>query len=473
MYVSGGEGAVNAGRRRRYPHAPRRLAMASAPRPGSGGTVLIVSMWVILVLVGLVLVLGRSVRIDALSSANSLSLAQARAVAHGAAQFVLARVEESAGNPAPVLSEPCDAVQVGDGRFWILRPDLDDDRAYAFGIRDEASRINLNSASMEMLLKIPLMTSELAASILDWRDENSEVSPGGAENEYYLLLPTPYYCKNAPLEILEELLWVKGASEQLLYGEDANRNGVLDANENDGADSDPPDNADGHLDRGLLDYVTLYSREPNVSLSGGPRVNVNQAGGGALAELLREAVPEDRFFQVMDRVRGGRPFRNVLDFYHRAGLELAEFRQVADRLTTRNDQILVGLVNVNTASREVLLCLPALEESDVTALLSTRSATGTDSSNLAWVAETLPPEKAVEVGDYITTRSYQFSADVVSVSGDGRAFRRNWFVVDTTSAPPGIACWKDLTHLGWPLQPEIMSTLRNAGASAVALFDRG
>ncbi len=31
------------------------------------------------------------------------------------------------------------------------------------------------------------MTAELAASIIDWRDEDSDVTTGGAESEYYLL----------------------------------------------------------------------------------------------------------------------------------------------------------------------------------------------------------------------------------------------------------------------------------------------
>ena len=76
-----------------------------------------------------------------------------------------------------------------------------------------------------MLLKLPDMTTELAASIVDWRDGDSEVSPGGAESEYYLLLSDPYYCKNGPFETIEEFLLIKGASSELLFGEvcDPNR----------------------------------------------------------------------------------------------------------------------------------------------------------------------------------------------------------------------------------------------------------
>jgi type II secretory pathway component PulK len=61
------------------------------------------------------------------------------------------------------------------------------------------------------------MGAELAASIVDWRDADDEVTSGGAESEYYLLLADPYYCKNAPFETLDELLLVKGATRDLLF----------------------------------------------------------------------------------------------------------------------------------------------------------------------------------------------------------------------------------------------------------------
>ncbi len=434
------------------------------------GTVLIVAMWVVLVLAGLVLVFARTMRVEAIASANHVASLQAQAVARGALQSALAQAGEGR-SAAPSAGEwPCEAIQVGEGLFWVLRPSLEDDRTYSFGLMDEASKINLNSATMEMLLKLPGMTAELAAAIIDWRDADSDVSPGGAESEYYLLLSDPYYCKNGPFETIEEVLLVKGASRRLLYGEDANRNGVLDPNENDASESEPPDNRDGHLDRGFFDYVTVYSVNPNVNESGEPRVDVNEVAGPALPTLLREAIEEDRFFQVMDRVRGGRPFRNVLDFYFRTGLTMPEFKQIADGLTTRSERRLVGLVNVNTAPREVLLCLPDLEESDATALLSKRASPDTDLGSIAWVAEALPREKAIAVAEHITTRSLQFSADIVSVCGNGRAYKRCRAVVDARSSPPRVLYWKDLTHLGWPLAPEVISELRaGTPVSEVAL----
>ena len=53
------------------------------------------------------------------------------------------------------------------------------------------------------------------------------------------------------------------------------------------------------------------------------------------------------------------------------------------------------------------------------------------------------------------------SADLVAISGDGRAFRRCRVVVDASASPPKVLYRQDLTHLGWPLEPEIMAGLRS------------
>jgi type II secretory pathway component PulK len=425
------------------------------------GTVLIVTMWIMLVLAGLVIVLARSMRVEAVCAANYAAAQQASAVEQGAIQYVLASLDGLQGLTPSEADMPCQAVQVGYGAFWILRPNFEDDREWAYGVVGEAAKVDLNSAPAETLLRLTDMTDELAAAVVDWRDADSDLTPGGGESEYYLLLGDPYECKNAPLETVEELLLVKGCSRELLFGEDLNRNGVLDDNENDGSDSDPTDDRDGKLDRGIFDFVTVHAVEPNTSAAGSQRVNVNQAQTQALSQVLQKSVALDRLPDVLDRARRGRPFQSVLDFYFRTGLTMKEFAPIADQLTTVNDRTLRGLINVNTAPKEVLLCLPGLDEGDVSALLAGRSGEEADLNSIAWVAQALPREKAVPIGPHITARSFQFSADIVSISGDGRAFKRCRNVVDAAESPPRLIYRQDLTHLGWPLPPEIVDQLRS------------
>lgn len=92
---------------------------------------------------------------------------------------------------------------------------------------------------------IPGMTYELADAILDFIDDDETSRTNGCESEYYNGLQPSYSSKNSPLESLDELLLVRGVSSEYLYGEDFNRNGLLDPNENDGDVTWPPDNADG------------------------------------------------------------------------------------------------------------------------------------------------------------------------------------------------------------------------------------
>jgi type II secretory pathway component PulK len=408
-------------------------------------------MWVVLVVAGVVLVMGRSVRVDALASANRVAELQAEAVARGALQYVLSCVDGTKGSPALDNTE-CEQVQVGNGYYWLLLPDLSDDANYYFGIRDEASRLNLNSANQDMLLALTDMTQDLAASIVAWRSPADNVSSGGAESTYYLLLNPSYNCKNSPFETIDELMLVAGATRQIVYGEDTNLNGVLDPGED--------TSGDGSLDRGIFPYVTVYGKQPNTSADGQPRINVNSAGGSALSDLLRNSVSQDRLYPMLDAARRLRPFGNILDFYVKLRMTPEEFTPIADRLTTSTQTNLTGLINVNTAPAEVLMCLPGLDQNDADALVQARSGANVDLTSIAWVLNALTPQKAVAVGSYITTRSYQFSADIVSVSGDGRAFRRYRAVIDTRSTPAQVIYWRDMTALGWPLDPSILPSLR-------------
>jgi type II secretory pathway component PulK len=426
------------------------------------GTILIVTIWVVLVLAGLALVFARSMRVAAIVAANHVASLEAECIAAGASEYAKAKLATSSEEETTDLmdSEPYEAMEVGEGYVWLLRSDLEDDRQFDYGLTDESGKINLNSASEEMLLKLPGMTAELAASIIDWRDEDSEITPGGAEDEYYLLLSESYNCKNSELETVDEILLIKGASEDLLYGEDTNLNSILDDNENDGDLSDPSDNRNGRLDIGFYDYVTVYSVETNLDSEGNQRININDAGSRQdLQGLLQDVVDEDRALEIMNFIPTNPSFSNVLDFYFSMGLKSEEFAQIVDRLTTSDEESFPGLVNVNTAPKAVLLCLPELEESDVEALLSRRSSDqGLDS--IAWVTEVLDQEKAVAVGSYITTRSFQYSADILGIAGNGRAYKRYKAVFDMSQGSPRIVYWKSMTHFGWPLNKEIVAALR-------------
>ena len=152
-----------------------------------------------------------------------------------------------------------------------------------FGLTDEASKLNLNSATTSMVSRLPGMKASLTDALLDFLDADDVPRPEGAEQEYYNALPQPYRMHNGPLSTVEQLLLVRGFSPSVVLGEDANRNFSLDPNEDDGDEREPPDDADGRLQPGLLPLLTVYSREPNTDRSGNRRFNLNTPGA-ALTE---------------------------------------------------------------------------------------------------------------------------------------------------------------------------------------------
>ena len=100
------------------------------------------------------------------------------------------------------------------------------------------------------------------------------------------------------------------------------------------------------------------------------------------------------------------------------------------------------------------------KEMPVRFVVSYREANSGSLDSIAWVTQVLDQEKATGIGSYITVRSYQYSADIVCLSGNGRAYKRYRAILDTQAGSPRVVYWRSLTHFGWPLQPEIVAALK-------------
>ncbi len=220
--------------------------------------------------------------------------------------------------------------------FSVIAPDLDETGRYGgirFGLQDESAKLNINalpileqnggplmalipssedeegasvdSLAVSLLLALPNMTADVAEAILDWIDEDDEPREYGAEAEVYNGLPTPYSPANGPLQSVEELLLVQGVTPTLLFGADANRNGVLDADEQQrfGVGIETP----GAL--GWAAYLTVHGAEANRRDSGEDRVNVNSEDLETLYEDLSYALGDDLYasFIVAYRIAGQPP----------------------------------------------------------------------------------------------------------------------------------------------------------------------
>ena len=265
---------------------------------------------------------------------------------------------------------------------------------------------------------------------------------------------------------MDELRLVYGSSMDLLAGEDVNRNGVLDANETDA-------NHNGQVDPGLFEYVTVFSREPNLHSDGTTLTNVNNQRAARVRCCSRNSARRApiRFSRGLFRRHGRRAaapstrpidVHNLLQFYLRSGMTSDEFAQIANGITASSASYMYGRVNINTASAVVLGCLPGMDPGTAQQLVSYRQQNPNNLTSIAWIVDALgassPAIQSLAQGDYITTHSYQFTADIAALGPYGRGYRRTRFVFDLSAGAVQVVYRQDLSRLGWALGKNVRDT---------------
>ena len=332
-------------------------------------------------------------------------------------------------------------VSLGRGRFRVFcQGPRDEVGGVVYGVKDEESRLNLNHASAKEMEQLEGMSPPAAASIIDYRDEDHEVSPGGAEAEDYAHLHPPYLPRDGPFLTTRELLMVRGISPELFLGEDANQNGLLDLEEDDGRETFPPDNRNGVLDAGWSGLVTVHSSVEDCNAAGETRINIQSGTESALTSVegisadLARAIVEYRgrhrlesladLLDVVelkkenqprspegndskptskspgrgssspanpstheDQPTSGAAASNSAPASTPTGQKLVSedlLMEIADDLTAEKGLERPGVVNVNTAGPEVLACLPGIDEEMAEAIVSYRESSGF-LPNIAWL----------------------------------------------------------------------------------------
>lgn len=424
-------------------------------KPGTSerGSVLIIVLWIALGLVTLTLYFANSNSFELQASDNRIAGLASEEAIDGAARYVtyvLANYATNGAMPDQTYYQSA-AAAVGDARFWLIgrdtnSPPLNPDQVY-FGLTDENSKLNINTATLGMLSNLPRITSDFAANIISWR--TNDTSSGGVGPDEYAMLG--YSPKQEPFETTDELRLVYEADMETLIGEDPNRNGVLDPGETD-------EDRNSYSDPGILEYVTVYSKEPNTHADGSQLINVrtmNDSVKGQIGALLSTNVTPDRATNIL-RQLGNNGSASPLRFYLNTGMTADEFALIADQITTVTNAFIDGRININTASPSVLYCVPGLSNY-VDQVVSYRQSNPDKLTSIAWIIDAVglkgndATQLANQIGNRITTKSYQFMADVAAVGQFGRGYRRVRFIFDTSQGAPRIIYRRDLTHLGWAL----------------------
>jgi type II secretory pathway component PulK len=207
-----------------------------------------------------------------------------------------------------------------------------------FGFVDEESKINLNKIDprvLERLFKIVLnyedtQAQELAACITDWRDKDSELTLafGSAEDSYYNGLSAPYGAKNSDIEVLDELLLIKGIDENVFEK--------------------------------IKDYVTIY---------GNGKVNINTTSGVVLLSLGLdenivnkiilyrlgedgiEATDDDNIFTINTEI-----VSKLSQFYQLAAPEIEQILKISEQyLTVQSQNFMIKAIAKSKGKNSVIV----------------------------------------------------------------------------------------------------------------------
>lgn len=249
------------------------------------------------------------------AASRTADTAQAKLSATSAIHYAIGMISDPAtfandlgGNPFDAPGVFSDVVVNGaagrrGSKFSIVAShytggSLDDPGSFATrnGVVDEAGKLNVNTLIQldptgqvlhDALMKLPNMTEEIADAVVDWVDKDDDTRAAGAESSHYLSLQNPYRTKNGPLNSVDELLFVRGVTAELLHGSDTNRNGVADE-------------PGGTFTRGWAEFLTVYGRELNVDSAGALRVYVGESEDmPGLYAKLQTAVGSDMADYVM------------------------------------------------------------------------------------------------------------------------------------------------------------------------------
>lgn len=288
------------------------LARVSAEARRRSGMVLILVLVVVLMLSFAVYSFSELMVVEYAAIKTGLRQLQRRELATSGIELAALAIRQREA----YVGRPCEIKLPGNeqARISVLRTMPTKNAQPIYGMSDESAKLNINTlpleksrraAARQRLLVLPGMTLQIADAILDWRDPDEEVSEFGAETSYYAAQSSARLPRQGPFEDLNELLFVRGVTAEMLYGEDQNQNGLLDPEENDGDGQTPRDNRDEILQQGWAELLTTQGCESTLRSDGRPKINLNQSVLARLYdELEAEFGSEAATYIVAWRMRG-------------------------------------------------------------------------------------------------------------------------------------------------------------------------
>ena len=117
----------------------------------------------------------------------------------------------------------------------------------------------------------------------------------------------------------------------------------------------------------IRDRISVESNEEEEDI-----VNINTADAGELQTL--DGIDEGIAERIIDHRNSQGNFQNVDQLKEVKLITEDEFSSIVDRITTTDDSVVSGVININTASQEILQLLPGMDVDKAGAIISHRES---------------------------------------------------------------------------------------------------
>jgi type II secretory pathway component PulK len=138
-----------------------------------------------------------------------------------------------------------------------------------------------------------------------------------------------------------------------------------------------------------------------------------------------------------------------------------------DALSTSDEKVVVGRINVNLAPRTVLLCIPGLSRDQVDQIIAQRIVDPAQADlsrrHATWLLSEgiVPLATMKKLLPLVTCGGDVYGAQVFGYFDGGGPSARVEFVLDASQQPPEIVSWRELTSLGRGYLPQTLTNGTN------------
>ena len=400
--------------------------------------------------------------------AKNLEQVQARWAARAGVEQVIAVMSYNLENPNPddalALLRDLEDTAVGEtatGAWEITH--VVDGQLY-LGPMDESSKLNINTVSVDEMVEMDLdgLSQDVIDAIVDWRDEDDDVSLMGAEEDFYRNRNLNYEPRNADLKSLAEMELIAGVWPESLRGPDTRLLNNFDTSV--------------AMEPGWGEFFTAYTTTKSMTPDGLPRFRLDDAEESEIADYFgltsEQAAAVKSFATTGGDVRlesllaqgisdantrtGGRSSRRTGLSTSGAGsaqedendalLSLAQHRMILEEGWIGDlETTLPGRLNLNTATLKALETVFSFDITLAEDVLALRSSKEGGLTSILDLLETgrITPEILGAIGHRLTTSGSVYAITSRGRSTNGDIETAMFVVVDRSSLPIQILEYRE------------------------------